>query len=88
MLGLNKNSKRGDENEPPLPSVSDEILRPLKLIFNVACQANLTVDTGTSCQISGLNTLNESRPTKNNGRLSKGSVVSEKGVQADESLIV
>ncbi len=85
---LNADSKRGDENEPPMPSVSEEMLRPQKLIYNVACQATLTVDAGISCQTPRQNTRSESRPTLSNSRFSKASSVFEKGGQANESVIL
>lgn len=47
---LKSTGKRDDENEPPRPEVSEEMLRPLKVIYNVACQANLTTDAGTNCK--------------------------------------
>ena len=57
------------------------MLRPQKLIYNVACQANLTADAGISCR-------SESRPTLSNSRFSKASSVFEKGGQANESVIL
>jgi hypothetical protein len=34
---MKSSGKRDDENEPPRPEVSEEMLRPLKVIYNVAC---------------------------------------------------
>ena len=41
--------KRGDQNEPE----RSEIKRPLKIIYNVACQADLTADAATSNRSHG-----------------------------------
>ena len=58
---------RGDLNEPPRPEISTQMMRPLKIIFNVACQADLMIDAATSNRSPDKTVPKLFNPTGNSG---------------------
>ena len=45
---INEQDQRGDISEPARSEITAQMTRPVKIIYNVACQADLTVDAATS----------------------------------------